>query len=282
MLLDRYPGVEGASTSWSAPNGAGDPAARFWSEIATSEAFGPLRKNARRRLRCVPSSEKIVTIGGDMARPRCGIDERIVGELVGSIAWTRSSTWPAWSTSIRPLDEAIAANAFGVQNPVVAPSRVPSAARAPRPGPPAAPRRHGRRASSTRARATSLDGATGPSTRRTHAFHPFPRAGELGAGLWDPEREIAECLDLVAQAEHRADDAFRQSECSADVARRTWLPAANRFTARHMRPSSSASSGGSSPIDSSRAASTGRRTGAGRTSTRTRRRSASRSSREAV
>ncbi len=43
-------------------------------------------------------------------------------------------------------------------------------------------------------------------------MHPFPRSDELGKELWDPEREIADCLDVIAQAKHREGDAFRQSE----------------------------------------------------------------------
>ena len=30
--------------------------------------------------------------------------------------------------------------------------------------------------------------------------------------MWDPDREVADCLDVIAQAKHRCDDAFRQSE----------------------------------------------------------------------
>src|SRR5262249_53463855 len=44
--------------------------------------------------------------------------------------------------------------------------------------------------------------------RRTY---PFPRADELDRGHWSPEREIAECVDLVNSARHRCEDAFRQS-----------------------------------------------------------------------
>ena len=40
---------------------------------------------------------------------------------------------------------------------------------------------------------------------------PFPRAHELDRSHWDPDREIAECLDVIEQARHRASDAFRQS-----------------------------------------------------------------------
>ena len=79
----------------------------------------------------------------------------------------------------------------------------------------ARPRRRAR--SCTRAPATSRARARGPSTRTTRASIPFPRADELGAELWDPDREIAECLDLIAQAKHRCDDAFRQSEFAEEA-----------------------------------------------------------------
>ena len=60
----------------------------------------------------------------------------------------------------------------------------------------------------------------GPIYEEDPRTHPFPRSNELGADAWDPDREIAECLDLVAQARHRSDDAFRQSEF-AEAARKT-------------------------------------------------------------
>jgi long-chain acyl-CoA synthetase len=42
--------------------------------------------------------------------------------------------------------------------------------------------------------------------------HPFPRSDELGTDIWNPEREIDECLELCAQARHRCEDGFRQSD----------------------------------------------------------------------
>ena len=41
---------------------------------------------------------------------------------------------------------------------------------------------------------------------------PFPRAGELPREIWDAERELAECAEIVREVQRRADDAFRQSE----------------------------------------------------------------------
>ncbi len=52
---------------------------------------------------------------------------------------------------------------------------------------------------------------TGFIEERDPREHPFPRADELATVHWDPDREIAECLDVVEQARHRGNDAFRQS-----------------------------------------------------------------------
>src|SRR5205807_1011743 len=86
-----------------------------------------------------------------------------------------------------PLDEALAANAFGAQN-LVALARALGDV----------PLMHtstcyvaGRR--------------KGPIFERDPREHPFPRAGEIPRDLWNPDREIAECLDLIAQARHRCD-----------------------------------------------------------------------------
>ncbi len=103
-----------------------------------------------------------------------------------------------------PLDEALDANAFGAQN-LVALARALGDA----------PVFH----TSTCYVAGSRKG---PVREEDPREHPFPRAEELGAELWDPEREIAEGLDLIAQARHRCDDAFRQSEF-AERARKNLL-----------------------------------------------------------
>jgi hypothetical protein len=44
-------------------------------------------------------------------------------------------------------------------------------------------------------------------------LHPFPRCDELDRSLWDPDREIADCLDIVAQANHRCDDIYGTHLC---------------------------------------------------------------------
>ena len=85
-----------------------------------------------------------------------------------------------------PLDEAIAANAFGAQNVV------------------ALARALGPNTAILHTSTCYVAGTReGPVYEEDPRVHPFPRSNELGAELWDPDREIAECLDLVAQAEHR-------------------------------------------------------------------------------
>ena len=49
---------------------------------------------------------------------------------------------------------------------------------------------------------------------------PFPKAGELEVSHWDPDREIAECVDMVDNVRHRSGDAFRQSEFLDEAKRR--------------------------------------------------------------
>jgi long-chain acyl-CoA synthetase len=201
MLLDRYPVVERIYMVVR-PKAGSTPASRFWSEIAGSEALGPLRRAHGDGYEAF-LREKIVPIDGDMGRPQCGLDEGLVGELAGTIDAVINVAGVVDFNP--PLDEAIGANAHGAQNLVAL-----------------------TRALSTDDRPTAvLHTSTcyvagtrqGPIYEEDPRTHPFPRCAELGVDAWDPDREIAECLDLVEQAEHRANDAFRQSEF-AEVARK--------------------------------------------------------------
>jgi long-chain acyl-CoA synthetase len=202
MLLDRYPEI-GRIYLVVRPKGSASPGARFWNDVAKSEALVALRRTHgdgfTEFLR-----DKVVPIDGDMGLPLCGIDAGLVQELAGTIDAVINVAGVVDFNP--PLDEAIAANAFGAQNLVAL-----------------------TRALSTDARPTAVfhtstcyvaGSRQGPIYEDDPRTHPFPRAAELGADAWDPDREIAECLDLVAQARHRADDAFRQTEF-AEAARKT-------------------------------------------------------------
>jgi long-chain acyl-CoA synthetase len=200
MLLDRFPGV-GRVYLIVRTKGDETPGQRFWREVATSEVFAPMRRTHGGEYDAF-MREKVVPIGGDMARPLCGVDEALVRELRGTIDAVVNVAGIVDFNP--PLDEALDANAFGAQN-IVGLARALGDA----------PIFH----TSTCYVAGSRKGLA----REEHpcAF-PFPRADELGASVWDPDREIAECLDIVAQAEHRCDDAFRQSEF-AERARKNLL-----------------------------------------------------------
>ena len=192
MLLDRYPGVSRIFLVVRAKGGL-TPEERFWKQIAPSEPLEPLRRSFGGGFEAF-LRDKIVPIDGDMGLPLCGIAPALASELKGTI---HAVVNVAGIVDFNPpLDESLKANAFGAQN-LVALARALGGA----------PILH-----------TSTCYVAG--TRRGLILEehpstvPFPRAEELGAELWDPDREIAECLDLVAQAEHRCDDAFRQSEFS--------------------------------------------------------------------
>jgi long-chain acyl-CoA synthetase len=199
MLLDRYPNV-GRVFLVVRPKGAGgSPEARFASEVVPSVSLDPLRRAHGASLEAF-LREKVVPIDGDMARPLCGLDGALVRELRGTIDAVVNVAGVVDFNP--PLDEALDANAFGAQN-LVALARALGDV----------PVLH---------TSTCYVAGTrkGPIFEEDPRATPFPRAGEIGAELWDPDREIAECLDLVAQARHRCDDAFRQSEFAEQVRER--------------------------------------------------------------
>lgn len=162
---------------------------RFWSTIATSEALEPLRKIKGDAITAF-LKEKVVPIDGDVGQPLCGID---VTDLKGTIDAVVNVAGVVDFNP--PLDEALDTNAFGAQN-LVALSRALGDA----------PLMH----TSTCYVVGNRDGLI--LEEKPGELHPFPRAEELGKDLWNPEREIADCLDLIAQAKSRAEDGFRQSD----------------------------------------------------------------------
>jgi long-chain acyl-CoA synthetase len=143
-----------------------------------------------------------VPIDGDMGRALCGLEEPLVHELWGSIDAVVNVAGVVDFNP--PLDEGLHANAFGAQNLIGLARALGDV-----------PIFH---------TSTCYVAGTrkGPILEDDPRVFPFPRAGELAVDTWDPEREIAECLDLVDQANHRSEDAFRQSEF-ANIARANLL-----------------------------------------------------------
>jgi long-chain acyl-CoA synthetase len=197
MLADRYPNL-GRLFLVVRPKGQGSPETRFWSETAESEVLEPLRRAHGSGFEAF-LREKIVPIDGDMGRPLCGLDDALVRELRGTIDAVVNVAGVVDFNP--PLDEALHANAFGAQNLVGLARALGDV-----------PVFH---------TSTCYVAGTrkGPILEEDPRIFPFPRADELGADSWNPEREIAECLDLIDQANHRCEDAFRQGEF-AETARK--------------------------------------------------------------
>jgi long-chain acyl-CoA synthetase len=190
LLLCRYPNLGRVFLVVRAKDGE-SPAQRFWNVIAASETLGPLRSMHGDDFEAF-LRDKVVPVGGDVGSPLCGLDAGVVRDLEGSIDGLVNVAGIVDFNP--PLDDALDANAFGAQN-LVALARALGDV----------PIFH----TSTCYVAGTREGLI----REEHPCAvPFPRAEELGAGLWDPDREVAECLDLVAQARQRCGDAFRQSE----------------------------------------------------------------------
>src|ERR1700722_18871787 len=83
MLLARYP-VVGRIFLVVRPKNGSTPDARFWSDIATSEALAPLREQYGQGFEAF-LRERVQPIDGDMGRPLCGLPEALVRELRGTI-----------------------------------------------------------------------------------------------------------------------------------------------------------------------------------------------------
>ncbi|HSU41318.1 MAG TPA: SDR family oxidoreductase, partial [Polyangiaceae bacterium] len=163
---------------------------RFWQEIVPTAVFDPLRAAYGERFEAF-IREKVTPVAGDVVRPFCGLAPDLRADLRGSIAAVVNAAGVVDFDP--PLDEALEVNAFGVQNLVALARDLGDL-----------PLLH-----------TSTCYVAGSRTGHVHEASPlefpFPRADELERTHWDPDREIAECLDVIEQARHRGSDAFRQS-----------------------------------------------------------------------
>ncbi len=190
LLLSRYPMVSRLYLLVRPKKGQ-SAEERFSREIATSEVMRPLREQYGPGYEMF-LRDKVVPIAGDVALPYCGIDAAIREDLRGEIDGVVNASGVIDFDP--PLDLALEVNAFGVQNLVALAKDLGNV-----------PLMH-----------TSTCFVAGERTgfieERDPREHPFPRSGDLERAHWDPDREIAECLDVIEQARHRANDAFRQSQ----------------------------------------------------------------------
>jgi long-chain acyl-CoA synthetase len=201
MLLHRFPGIAHLYLLVR-PKADQSPEERFWSQIATSPVFDPVREDHPGEGFEAFLREKITPIAGDVVHPRLGLPDALIDELRGRIDAVVNVAGVVDFNP--PLDEALEVNAFGVNNLAGLAKEL-----------------------GARVMHTSTCYVAGYRAGLIEEVDPrvvpFPRAeGETWYGAatqsrtldrshWDPQREIAECLDLVKQARHRCEDAFRQS-----------------------------------------------------------------------
>lgn len=189
LVLTRFPEI-GHIYLVVRPKEGQDASERFFSRILGSEVFSALRAQLGPRFDAFVR-EKVTPMAGDVASPLCGISEELRAQMRGKIAALINVAGIVDFDP--PLDEALSVNAFGCQNLVSL----------------------ARDLETTRILHTSTCYTAGGRTGRVPEVDPrefpFPRAGELDHREWSPDREIAECLDVIEQARHRADDAFQKS-----------------------------------------------------------------------
>ncbi len=194
MLLHRFPEI-GHLYLLVRPKADQSAEERFWSQIATSAVFDPLRERYPGTAFEAFLKEKITPIAGDVIHTHLGIDAELIRELTGKIAAVVNVAGVVDFNP--PLDEALEVNAFGVNN-LVGLARTLGA----------------------KVMHTSTCYVAGYRSGLIEEVDPrevpFPRAeGETWYGAanphrtlekshWDPQREIDECLDLVKQARQRA------------------------------------------------------------------------------
>jgi len=169
---------------------------RFWTEIAPSPVFDPVRERFPGGAFEAMLRTKITVIPGDVTEPYAGVPEAVRDSMRGTLTAIVNASGVVDFNP--PLDYALNVNAFGMQNLVdLARDLAPD-------GAPGVPFVH----TST---AYVAGGRTGQVDEVDPLSHPFPKANDLERSHWDPEREIAECVDLVENVRHRSNDAFRQS-----------------------------------------------------------------------
>ena len=190
LLFDRFPEI-GHIYLVVRPKAGMDSQERFWSEIATSEVWDPIRERVTGFEAFL--KEKITAIPGDVGHDFAGVPPEVRDAIRGTIDAVVNV---AGVVDFQPpLDYALKANAFGMQNLIALVRDL---------------------GEGTKFMHTSTCYVAGDRTGQVDEVHPlehpFPKCGELAKEHWDPAREISECLDMVEHVKHRANDAFRQSD----------------------------------------------------------------------
>ena len=175
---------------------------RFWSEVATSPVFDPIRELYPGAKFSEFINKKVTAVDGDVTESFGGLSEDIRNELRGKVDILVNSSGVVDFNP--PLDKSLDVNAFGMQNLVALAKDL----------------------GNIKFLHTSTCYVAGDRTGQVDEIsplkYPFPKAGELDIKHWDPDREIKECMDMVTHAKRRAKDAFRQSDF-LDVAKQNLI-----------------------------------------------------------
>jgi long-chain acyl-CoA synthetase len=165
---------------------------RFWSEVATSGAFDPLRELYPQEQYTQFINDKVTPIDGDVKNPFGGISDELRNKMRSNVDVLVNSSGVVDFNP--PLDKSLDVNAFGMQNLVSLAKDL----------------------GNIKFLHTSTCYVAGDRTGQVDEIHPlkfpFPKAEELDVKHWNPDQEIKECMEMVTHAKQRAKDAFRQSD----------------------------------------------------------------------
>ncbi len=188
LLLDRYPDLGMMYLVVRAKKGR-DSEARFWSEIAGSKPFDPLRERYPGAAFEDFLRARVTPVDLDVSKPRCGITDAQVAAWRGGVAAVVNVAGVVDFDP--PLDEAMLTNARGVENLVEMARALGDV-----------PVLH----TSTCYVAGYRRGRIPEEDPRVH---PYPRFGDIPEVKWEPAREIAEGLDITTSIKRHANDRFR-------------------------------------------------------------------------
>jgi long-chain acyl-CoA synthetase len=164
---------------------------RFWSDVAPSPVFDPIREKHPGAAYEAFMREKIRPISGDVANAHLGFADELRDEMRGRVSAIVNIAGVVDFNP--PLDEALNVNAFGAQNLVDT------------------ARDLGDIALFHTSTCFVAGCRSGVNPERNTLEFPFPRADELDPEHWNARNEIAECVDVVEQTRRRVEDAPRQS-----------------------------------------------------------------------
>ncbi len=189
LLLDRFPDVGKMYLAVRSKKGR-DSEARFWSEIAGSRPFDPLRARYPGAAFEDFLRERVQALDLDVSKPHCGLTPAQMAEFRGTVHAVVNVAGVVDFDP--PLDEAMLTNARGVENLVDLARELGDV-----------PILH----TSTCYVAGYRRGRIPEEDPRVH---PYPRFGEVpGEVQWEPRREIVEGLDIAASIKRHAHDRFR-------------------------------------------------------------------------